>query len=385
MDAFTISDLKTLMAIQGEPCVSIHMPVHASPLDRQQDALRLKNLLQQAEELLVPDWLRRVAAREMLEPIRDAAAQRDFWENRSLGFAVFVSPRDRFCLHVPLDLKERVAVNSRFQVKPLLSLLDGEHRFLLLTLSQNCVRLWQGDRFALREIPVPELPQDKRSALNYDGADRGAQAHCATTAGAGQGKSTSVFHGQGGVPDTAKDDLELYFRVIDAALRPMLRNRREPMLLAAVDYALPIYRRVNHYPQLVDAELIGNYDHLTGHQLHELAWPLIEPSFARKRQAAAERFQSLIGTGTASQDVREIVPAAIRGQVEILFVDQRDEVWGSYDEPPGRVELLDEASPRADDLLDLAAVNTALNRGTVYAVERDQVPHGGTAAAIFRY
>jgi hypothetical protein len=385
MDALKINDLKSLMATRGEPCVSIHMPVHASPVDRQEDSLRLKNLLQQAEEQLADGWLRRASARAMLEPIRDSASQRAFWDNRSSGLAVFATPHGRTYMHVPLDLKERVIVNSRFQVKPLLSLLNGRQEFLLLTLSQNCVRLWEGDRFTLRESTVPDLPQDKRSALNYDGADRGAQSHSASSAGMGQGKQTAVFHGQGGMPDTAKDDLEQYFRLVDAALRPMLRFRRDPMVLAAVDYALPIYRRVNHYPHLIDTELVGNYDHFSGHQLHSRAWPLVAEVYARRMQDAAQRWHALISIGKASDDIREIVPAAMRGQVEVLFVDHRDEVWGNYDEQGGQVELLDEANPLADDLLDLAATRTALNRGTVYAVQRAEIPRGGPVAAVFRY
>jgi len=47
--------------------------------------------------------------------------------------------------------------------------------------------------------------------------------------------------------------------------------------------------------------------------------------------------------------------------------------------------LHEEAKPGDEDLLDLAAVQTLLNGGTVYAVELEKVPDGASLAAVFRY
>jgi len=41
--------------------------------------------------------------------------------------------------------------------------------------------------------------------------------------------------------------------------------------------------------------------------------------------------------------------------------------------------------PGDEDLLDVAAIQTVLNSGTVYAVKAEEVPGGGPAAALFRY
>ncbi|CAD5939922.1 hypothetical protein PCC9214_01853 [Planktothrix tepida] len=44
-----------------------------------------------------------------------------------------------------------------------------------------------------------------------------------------------------------------------------------------------------------------------------------------------------------------------------------------------------EAEPGDDDLLNLAAVQTLLNGGIVYAVPPDSVPDEARLAAVFRY
>ena len=44
-----------------------------------------------------------------------------------------------------------------------------------------------------------------------------------------------------------------------------------------------------------------------------------------------------------------------------------------------------EPAPGDEDLLDLAAIQTILNGGTVYVVEPEQVPGQTLLAAVFRY
>ena len=50
-----------------------------------------------------------------------------------------------------------------------------------------------------------------------------------------------------------------------------------------------------------------------------------------------------------------------------------------------RLVLDEEDAVFREDLLDLAAVQTLLHGGTIYAVEPEQVPGGGPLAALFRY
>lgn len=49
------------------------------------------------------------------------------------------------------------------------------------------------------------------------------------------------------------------------------------------------------------------------------------------------------------------------------------------------VKVRDRGTRGDEDLYDLAAVQTFLNDGVVYAVERDRMPKGAEIAAIFRY
>lgn len=54
---------------------------------------------------------------------------------------------------------------------------------------------------------------------------------------------------------------------------------------------------------------------------------------------------------------------------------------------PGTAEVSvhEEAESGDGDLLDLAAVQTLLTSGTVYALDPEEMPDGATVAALFRY
>lgn len=383
MHTIGMNDLRTLIAPQRGPCVSIFLPTHVFGEAGQQDAPRLKNLLDQAEERLVETGMPTAKARKMLQPARELPDDPAYWNGRSHGLAVFVAPEEFMHFRLPLAFDESVFVGQRFLIRPLLPLLSGPTRFFILVLSQNKVQFFEADRQRIELVEIPNLQAKKEEALNYTSVDRGTQAHSAMHGRLG--KQAAVFHGQGGEPDTRKDEIEHYFRMVDAALHPLLREQQAPLLLVGVDYLLPIYRRVNRYPQIVDAEVHGNCDYLTPHKIHERAWPTVESVVDRAHLVAAARYERTAGTEKAASDLRKILPAARAGRIEILLIDQAAQRWGITSSESDKVQVHQARQPGDDDLLDLAAVETLHHGGKVYAVKPEEMPVRESAAALLRY
>ena len=67
MNVLTRNNLMSLMEIHRGPCVSVYMPMHRSGPETQQDPIRFKNLLREAEERLMTQGLPAPEARELLE------------------------------------------------------------------------------------------------------------------------------------------------------------------------------------------------------------------------------------------------------------------------------------------------------------------------------
>jgi hypothetical protein len=193
-----------------------------------------------------------------------------------------------------------------------------------------------------------------------------------------------VFHGHD-VSAQDKPRILQWFRRVDDELSGLLAGESSPLVLAGVDSLFPLYREANSHPHLVEEGIPGNPEVLRADELHAQAWPLVEPIFARARERASARYLQLAGSGKTTSDVGEAVVAAHQGRVADLFVAVGLQVWGSYDPETQAVHIRDEPDPGDEDLLDLAAIQCLLNGGAAYAVEPDQVPDGGTLAAVYRY
>jgi hypothetical protein len=382
MDTISIDEVKQLTGRQDGTAVSIYLPTHLAPAARQ-DAIRLKNLLVRAEDELEARGKRRPESKEFLAAAVALSDDAEFWKGLSQGLAIFVSSK-LFCAYrLPWAFQESLTVQRRLQIKPLLPVADRGERFFLLALSQNHVRLYDVTRSGIGEVVVKGLPESKRQALNYVSADRGQQVHEGMRGNLG--KQAGIYHGQGGIKDTAKEDLTQYFQSINRALDPLLRKGTAPLLLAGVDYLLPIFRQTCSYPSLLERHLAGNCDLLTGEQLHERSWEIMRTYFDRPRREAMERLRALLGTGRASADVAEVAGASMSGKIEVLFVDVGQEQFGMFDASLGRGVTCDRSRDGSEDLLNLAAAESLLRGGTVFAAKPDELPNSGHVGAIFRY
>ena len=383
MDLISRQELSTLLESQDGPHVSIFMPTERRGVETQQNPIRLKNLLREAHGLLEEKGMANGGADELLAPARRLIDDFDFWQHQEDGLALFLTDGLLRSYRLPLRFTELAAVEDRFHLKSLFPLFNEEAHFYILALSQNRVRLFEGTRYEVREVELRDVPKSLADALGYDLTESHLQFHTGTSA-AGNGRA-AIFHGQGAGEEDAKAEIRKFFSILDRGLHDFLGDRRAPLVLAGVDYLLPIYREATSYPNTLDDGVTGNPDALDPDELHERAWSLVEGRFRAERHEAEERYGDLTGTGRAGRELDEIVPAAVDGRVDTLWVATGVRRWGRFDEASRKITHHDEQTPESEDLLDLAAVHTYLNSGKVWAVDPDEVPGEGEAAAVYRY
>ena len=383
MDILRRDDIEKLMGSYEGSCVSAFMPTHRGVAESQQDQVRFKNLLREAEESLLQNGLRPPQVDDLLEPARRLLKDASFWKQQVDGLSLFLC-QDMFqYFRFPHRFEELVVVADRFHIKPLLSLIGGDKQFYVLALSQNQVKLFKGSRHSVAEIDLEGVPDSLAEAVGYDDREKQLQLHTGSP-GAGGGRG-AIFHGHGAGTDNAKDKILGYFRQIDKGLQQLLKDEQAPLVLAGVEYLFPIYREANTYPGLVDDGVTGNPEGLSAEDLHAQAWAIVASLFNKAERDAVEKYRKFAGTGKTSTDIRKIVPAAYHGRVDLLFVAVGIRQWGNFDPAKDRVRLHHEPQTGDADLLDFTAIQTYLQGGSVYAVEPDQVPNGALVAAVFRY
>jgi hypothetical protein len=387
LDAHAVQDL---IDDRGTPRISIFLPTHERGPETKQDPIRLANLLDEAQRFLEDGGSGR-EAEGILAPARSLLKDEDFWQHQSRGLALFLSPDGMRRYRLPIELRERVVVSERFHVKPLLPLLTGDGRFHVLALSQARVRLFDASRDSIRAIDLHDVPESLRDVVGYDWEEKSLQFHSAAAgaraarAGPGAGQGV-VFHGHGSAKDDTKPEVRKYVQAVDRGVLRLLPDRRRPLVLAAVDYVAAMYRATSKYPNITGQIVEGNPDRLSPEELRDEAWKIVEPQFQATRDAATARYREL-GSGNThhtSDELETIVPAAFAGRVQTLFVARDVEQWGRYDPETTQLLLHGKRGNGDDDLLDVAAAETLVRDGEIYALDAEDMP-GSPIAAIFRY
>jgi len=386
MDIFKQTDLKQLTNISGEWCISIYMPAHRVGREQQQDPIRFRNLVSQANEKLIEYGMRVPDIQTLLAPAEMLLTDHGFWQQQSDGLAVFLSPGANWTYRLPVSFDELIVISRNFHIKPLLPLLNGNGQYYVLALSLDKVRLFLGTRERLVEMDMANVPTSMEAALWMDDPEKHLAAHSTNSSGR-EGPHQAMFHGQGANIDVEKTNILRFFQYLDRGLNDLLPVRDIPMLLAGVGYLLPIYHEANNYPDLLEKGLEGNPDEWSAEKIHQRAWAYIEQYFNEDQRRGVNQLHELLGQGSkrATLDLQTIVQASSYGQVETLFLPAGVRIWGTYDPKHNKVVPEPEPTLQNQDLLDYAAAQTILNSGNVFTILPDQLPQGGMPAAILRY
>ncbi len=380
MNELSKDELRLLIEKGRAPSLSIYMPTHKAGAEVQQNAIRLKNLLREAEERLVSGGRRAAEAEKFLEPVQALVKNNPFWRQQSSGLALFLCPDFFRSYRLPVEFQPSVVLAERFNVKPLLPLFNTEGRFYVLALSQKDVRLLVCSRYGVKETRPEGMPRNIDEVLKVDAVGKRLRSRSSSSGGTGPRGSTAwtdeVY---------TKENVLRYLQQIDKTLRSILKDERDPLIVAGVEYVFSLYRDVNTHPSLVETAIIGNPDQASAEELHAQALPIVEPWFLKEQEEARVRYRQSLGTGLASNNLEEIVPAAHHGRVGYLFVEVGKEKWGTFNPETGKTVLHNGGKQGDEDLIDFAAVQTLGSGGKVYAVHRDRMPDREPVAALFRY
>ncbi|MDX1586761.1 MAG: hypothetical protein R3222_08450 [Balneolaceae bacterium] len=374
----TRNTILSLIEQAGNPSISIYLPTHEKGEEVQQDPIRFKNLLKQAEQELKDYEVKQSKIDELLEEPKKLLDQPMFWQHADKGLAVFITEDSFEYFRVPLDFKEQLMVDNHFLITPLIPMITLDGSFTILCLSQKEVRLLRCTRVSVDTIYLEDAPTSMEQFQQYDVYEK------SLTAAAGTGRSKTMFHGWG---DAAIDNnvLENYLKTIENEVTSIMRKRRDPLILAGVDKAMAEYRKVNHYSRLMDQTINGNPDPKTDEEVKDEGWEIIKSYFLEDMYNDISRYSDLIGSDKQTDNLSQIVEGAYYGKVDSLFVTIGEQSWGWFDEDKDTVHHSSKKQNGEHDLINAAAIKTLSQGGNVYALEKEDMPQSSTVAAIFRY
>jgi len=374
--------LDELLAHRSEPCVTVTLPTAVAGPETQQGPIRLKNLIRRAADALGDS---ESVGRDVLHWMTGFLDDDDFWQHQREGLMLLGSAEHREVWRMPFELPETVHVGDRFHLKHAIHVANSPH-FEVLAFSRGAVRMFACDASYTDEIELEDVPASLEEFLRYDDFESQLQAHASKRSTSGDRRPEITHHGHGGTDDRHNLDLDRFATAVAKAIdRHRARRKDAPTLvLCATTRDAAAYRNASSDPRLAEGTVEGNHDRTEPDRLRELAWPIVEDRWKRRRNDARERVAVAGGHGKATNTLNGVLSAAHQGRVDTLFVAADVERHGSYDPISTLATVTPEAAPTTPDLLDEAACVARLHGADVYVVPHEEMPEGEVVAAALR-
>jgi hypothetical protein len=364
-------DKATLLDLAGhtsEQCISIFIPTHqrGKEVNEGQDHIVFKNHLQRIRQTLESQSLRSNDVNDLMQPLEALLDDGQFWRHQQAGLAVLRSPDFFAYFHSPLPLESSSQVDSRFHISPLLPFAQRSPAYYLLQVGKNGIKLYKADSFTINEVNTAEaMPSGLDAVTKYYEFEEQLQGRTMGTGGA-----MAMYDSNQDSGNKEKDHLLAdYFRLVDAAIVEVIGTQNLPLVLASVEYFQPIYRDINTYPHLQEKSLTGNFDHTQPDEMHQMAQELLGDSIEQEKQRRIEQYQNNSGGDLVSSDMKQVLKASVKGQIEVLFLKAGASVWGSLKEDTLRTSIHDEKQEGDESLIETAALHTLRNGGEVYVLD----------------
>ena len=385
MPVLSKENFEELARFNNNPCISVFLPTQRAGHEvlNEKSRIQLKSRWKAVHEKLKDQGMRQDEIDQLGEPVEKLLDDSNFWRHQSEGLALFIS-KDFFRSYtLPIDLQKTTYISDHFYLKPLVPLFsDG--RFYLLSLQPDNVRFFEASRYSFEQINIEDkVPGQLEDRVGYDFEER-VTKHKTQNSRMG----TFTQHGYAPASKDERNEILRYFRAVDKGLYDILHDQRVPLVLACQDYLYPIYEEATRYQHLFPDHVSGNptADYTDDDkQLHQKAVEVLKPYYNKERDEKLGAFQEL-GPERVSSSVSEIIPALYEGKVDTLFLQNREDIWGKYNEKMASVEVNSQQQNGDVSLMNLAAVKAIEQQGKVFLVDRQFMPTDKSKiCAVFRY
>lgn len=385
MRAITPNQVRELATFAAGLCVSFYMPTRpvgqeiAAPANH----LLLKNQMKEAAVKMAERGFSEQAAHDFLLPLQQLIDDRRFWRTPSRGLAVFLASDHLQYFHLPFHVTPLTYVGYEFYITPLLPALSGHGSYFLLSLNLQGVALFRADFDQFQQVNTePPIPQHMEEVIGSDYRPR----FQAVYGGKVGGHSHHGYYGQGEWQEDEKQEILRFFRAIHETISPTIRGTEIPLVLAGLDHLLALYREVEDYPHLHEAALRLNPKDKNAVELHQLSREMLAPYFDQDKLSLTEKVRQLQHTERVATNIQDVVPAALGGRIEALFLDSTTEIWGVYHQKKAQTEVHTKQQIGNTALTNLVAGQVFLQGGQVFLVERTAMPLDfAPVNALFRY
>src|SRR5688572_290548 len=225
---------------RAQHCISIYLLTHVAGVEVNEltDRIEYKNTLRGIADELKKKDLQASDIEALLASAYVLHSDEAFWRQLSKGLGVYIAEGMCWYIKLPSNPGRDILINSAFNVKPLLPLFTSNEYFYLLVISKKQAKLFRADAFGMEHVNVPGL-SELDSGSDHEGEDPTAPTGL-------RGEKDAVDATAFGATikgDQKKKRLANYLEEVDDVIwKEVLHDKTAPLMLAGVEYLIPIYK-----------------------------------------------------------------------------------------------------------------------------------------------
>lgn len=293
--------IKYLTPVTDNPCVTISLNTHRTHPDNARDAVMIKNLFREAEQRLLKEFDKNNIGK-LLERMSRAveACTHEHRINQHLdSLHIFLSDsvyevvKSIWPVHA-----EGVHISSRFALRPLV-LASGRHTdYLVMTLSQSGVRLYE----ATNDTITGEIENDDFPVPDTE--------HYLTTE---QQKSD---------PKKVDDMVRTYLNKVDKALLKLHHQNGKQCVVVCTGDNYSRLMQVADKPGLYIGNVAIDYNNTTENKIAADAWALVLQQIHQQEDKYISNLVEAAGNGRVYTDMQDVYRMINEGNCDTLIVDE---------------------------------------------------------------
>ncbi|GJF27366.1 hypothetical protein KNE206_00660 [Kitasatospora sp. NE20-6] len=370
-DSLTAETLRELRTARPYPAVSLTMPTHRREPDNAQDAVRLRNLLAEAERRIDSDpEASRQDRIDLHRQLERAVAEIDP-RHTGDGLVLYATTADHQVWNLAREVPERVVLSDTFLTRNLVAAKAQARPYWVLAVAADRASLWGGSGQTLHEHEADGFPAEA------EGPDWDVQREERV------GDQPSTF---------SDEDTRRFLRTVDAALGTVLAADPRPLFLVGLAQAVSLLQEVGTgkaagkaVATVLKGGLTDGPDRLL---LQELT-----PAMAEFARHESDRVGSALDAARSRRafaaGLDEVWEAVCEGRAEMVAVEEHFQRTVRLTD--GHLTPLDDGSTGGwedgvrEDIVD-ELVETALDKGAeVVFLPDEQLSAHERIAAVLRY
>lgn len=358
------NDILRLMSHREYPCISIILPTHRTAPENKQDAIRLKNLLKEAEQRLSQEFDQK-EVRQLIERINSVTEEID--HNYTLdGLAVFVNKNFSGKFDLPFPVKEQLVIDETFATRNLIYALNRSPKYWVLVLSEKPTRLYEGLRNQLTEVNNEHFPIYFQETT-WDEPLRVGEI---TNLSAYQDEKSRQF-----------------FKKVDKIFKGMNTEEQLPLVVTGIGRDLSFFNDITENKQQIIAQLEGSYDKTSPHELSKLVWPLVLKAIEKSKVSLLNELDQAVDSNKYSSGIQQCWRRASEGRIQTLLVEKDFHYPGILSDDKLTIYPSESADQPGviEDAVDELIEMVIQKKGKAAFVENGSLAVHQQIAAILRY